>query len=393
MSKINKLYLVFAYSLILLFLIFLFVSPDTQTLVFFRQGKDFMADFFNHVYYVKDLNPYEFNIDIASQNAGDKIYTPFTYLLFYYFSKIFSCNDITMNVNVYPKLGLAFVTCFFTICSFVLFYILQKAASFKNKFWILFSLIFSGIFLYSLERGNLILLSVICCSLFLLKDRLNIGENNALIALVCATALKITPGVFSLFYLYKKDYRNFFKFCILSLICFLIPFIFFKGQFNNIYLFFDNLKIHAARYSLSYFFELPFLSSVIEEKCNVLFAIMGFLSACTGFFIVPYVKENFEKISVFVLSFYFLFLNNALYVLLMLFPCFILFMNKINYKKIDYIYLLCFVIIFNPLQIVVHDFCINIILVKLFALIFLLALILQNFINIYRNRKNINNNS
>ena len=166
MSKINKLYLVFAYSLILLFLIFLFVSPDTQTLVFFRQGKDFMADFFNHVYYVKDLNPYEFNIDIASQNAGDKIYTPFTYLLFYYFSKIFSCNDITMNVNVYPKLGLAFVTCFFTICSFVLFYILQKAASFKNKFWVLFSLIFSGIFLYSLERGNLILLSVICCSLF-----------------------------------------------------------------------------------------------------------------------------------------------------------------------------------------------------------------------------------
>ena len=67
--------------------------------------------------------------------------------------------------------------------------------------------------------------------------------------------------------------------------------------------------------------------------------------------------------------------------------------DKINYKKIDYIYLLCFVIIFNPLQIVVHDFCINIILVKLFALIFLLALILQNFINIYRNRKNINNNS
>ncbi len=385
MIKINTIYLICAYTLILAFLFCLFLFPDVQINVFLEQCNSFMADFFNHIYFVKDLNPYGFENSEKTLYIWDKIYSPLVYVFFYYFAKICPYTDIVQNLRSYPQIALALSTCFFSVCTFVLFYILDKASEFKNKFWVLLSLVMSGLYLFTVERGNLIILTVIFISLFFLKDKLKINETLAAFFLALAAAFKFTPILLSLLYLYKKDYKNFFKFLIFFVLLFFIPFLFIKGQFQNIFILIENLNETKITYT---YFSL--IDLVFNFKAGVIFVSSAILISCIALVFNCKVKCEFEKVTGLVLSLYFLFTNNYLYVLLMLFPCFIMFLNKKNHTKIDYIYLVCFLVIFNPLQIMINDCCINRTLIRVFAFIFLFVLTSNNLVNMYQNHNKVN---
>lgn len=373
MNKINTLYLVCAYTLIAAFLVFLFIFPETQTKVFLGQAKDYMGDFFNLIYYARDLNPYNFG-DVI-EYSGDRVYPPIAGMFFYYFSKICPYPDTVANLRTYPQIGLAISTCFFSVCTFVMFYIFEKVSDFKNKFWILLSLALSGLFMFSLERGNLIILTVIFVSLFLFKDKLKLNDNTAILALAGATVLKIVPGLLSLTYLYKKQYKNFFKFLLCFAALFFVPFLFIKGGFQNLFIFLGNLNETKGAYTYFSLANFPF-----DIKIAMVFVVTALIVAVISLVLNYKVKDEFEQITSLVLSVYFLFTNNGTYVLLLLFPCFILFMNKKVFKKLDYLYLACFLVMFNPLQIMLGEIYLNKTLIKVFAFIFLLALTLNNIV-------------
>ncbi len=386
MEKIRKIYLVCAYTLIVAFIVCFFCFPDFQANVFLGKGGDFMGDFFNPVFYSQTLNPYRYGID--NNACGDIVYAPIIYLFFFYFGKISPCGGVFYTIKTYPQFGLVLGTFFSALSTFCLFYLLSKVSDFRHKFWIMLSLIFSGLYLFTFERGNVITLCVIFFTIFLFKDKLRISDNIAAFSLALASVFKLTPVMFSLLYLYKKDYKNFFKFLLFFALLFFVPFLFIKGQFSNVFLLLQNL----AETKISYTY-INLIQTQLPLKYSIIFGFIAALTAGVSIVFNHKFKNRFETVTGLVLSLYFLFLNNALYVLLLLFPCFILFMNKTDYKKIDYLYLICFIVIFNPLQIVIHDLCINTALIKIFAFIFLSALTSQNLINICQNKKNIKNKS
>ena len=216
---------------------------------------------------------------------------------------------------------------------------------------------------------------MIFVSLFLFKDKLKLNDNTAILALAGATVLKIIPGLLSLTYLYKKQYKNFFKFLLCFAALFFAPFLFIKGGFQNLFIFLGNLNETKGTHTYFSLANFPF-----DIKIAMVFVVTALIVAVISLVLNYKVKDEFEQITSLVLSVYFLFTNNGTYVLLLLFPCFILFMNKKVFKKLDYLYLACFLVMFNPLQIMLGEIYLNKTLIKVFAFIFLLALTLNNIV-------------
>ena len=100
----------------------------------------------------------------------------------------------------------------------------------ENKL-IAFSIIISGPFIFTLERGNIILVAL----LFLLLYVLLYNSDNrkyrylAYIALAISASIKIYPALFGLMIIYKKRYKEAMHTLILGILIFLLPFMAFDG--------------------------------------------------------------------------------------------------------------------------------------------------------------------
>lgn len=103
----------------------------------------------------------------------------------------------------------------------------------------------------ALCTSNQILLSAAGVLIFLAWHDESAGwrRGAALLALAVASALKISPAVFSLLLLKRRDYRGFAVYALLSAALFLVPFGWFGG-WDGMLQFAENLKLQSAFYSL-----------------------------------------------------------------------------------------------------------------------------------------------
>lgn len=220
---------IFAIALILMVLcywIFMIFSRCTYIEGYFMNDfTNTSMDYFNMLSNLYTLKPY-------SANAN---YPAMCFLilrvLYHMIPLVPEGNDGFYLRNYMPaQLGYIIYTIVLILGIYELLTAFCKKNEAENKL-IAFSIIISGPFIFTLERGNIILVAL----LFLLLYVLLYNSDNrkyrylAYIALAISASIKIYPALFGLMIIYKKRYKEAMHTLILGILIFLLPFMAFDG--------------------------------------------------------------------------------------------------------------------------------------------------------------------
>jgi hypothetical protein len=356
--------------LFIFFSVGIVLNPNgPQRQIFFRGMKDLFADFFNVLCFIGDRDPY-FSTILSYE---DKSYFPLTYLILYPFSKLDNFSTMTLEETWNSKIGLISVFLFTGFSVFLLFVALNriiKKYSVSSIF--LLSFIFSYIFFFSIERANILILTVAFVGFFICYyDSENKYERIfAAISLALAATLKIYPVLFGFLYFEKKQYREIFISAIITLLLVFLPYLFFYRGFANIPQQIINTSLHIKSYNYARFFPRFNLShlvfrilSLLKLSVNIissLAAIAQIIIYIATFFSILFsclIKNKWIKISLLTMVLVFFPASSALYCGLYMFPMMIIFFAtlKERTKKFNVFTIIVFIILLSPYQIVTEE--------------------------------------
>lgn len=333
------------------------IGPD-QEQVFFHRGENFMADFTNVMRYSAELSPYTNEIN----GLWEKPYFPLTYVLFFGISKIFGYDAGNDEISYFMLAGTCLIMAFMMILMAIQFYdMLQKDKLYK--FLMTVVLLGSGVSMFSYERGNVILLAVSGMIFFLVTYE---SENKILrelgyIALALAAALKGWPALLGVLLLYKKQWKEAIRLAIYGAIACFVPFLFLKGGFGNVPLWWRNFQLQTElyefiqnkklgwRYFIAYDATLAY-----EDKIELRDIWSPAFNILAVFGIVTNVFQNKKWISIGVLVCIILLLPSSCeyYCLLYLLPVILLYLNEKQKEWTDLLYLPVFLMLLCPYQII-----------------------------------------
>jgi len=341
------------------------IAPNgNQANVFFVKTGNYMADFYNVAKASADNNPY------FSDFKGS--YFPVSYLLMYMLSR-FSDYAVSSGFDAFHgTMGLASASFFLFVISafFILILTSQLNECSVKKYFFAVIFMLSGIFLFSFERGNLILFSAQLSTIFIFKYKSSniIYKEIALLSLAFAAALKGYPAILGMLLIYDRNYKDGLKLLLYGLLFAFIPFIFIKGGFTNIPQWYLNVKtanlsylygFQGDRFSrfgyyyfLPYWHKLPVIGALVPKETlhMVLSPLMRFLSLfALGLGFTE--KTPWKKIAMLVSILILLPVNSALYCGLYMFPVIVLFFNEKKRTQNDFLYMILFILLLNPLQV------------------------------------------
>lgn len=236
-------------------------------------GYDFIADFTNVIGYSSGGDPYNNTIVFGLHEKG---YPPLQYV----FSDLVSNNTDDMEyynrirnyTSMYcdSRIMMLYIIC--TIITLILLY--ECLRRFKNgpgyiKTLTAFAIIFSFPIIFTVERGNSILIVLVFILVYLsFYDSKNpVLREISFIALALAAALKMTPAILGVLLIMQKRWKEALRTIIYGVLFFMLPFLFLKGGFANLPLFLRNLSLQLEAYKA-------------DTGCT----INGFIIRCFGFY-------------------------------------------------------------------------------------------------------------
>ena len=364
-----RIFSILSLFLFVLWLIFLFSSKTSsvQACLFFDNLHAFgntFADFIEPIRHTLGNLVYEHLVDTVK---GQCCYPPFAFLVFNFFANFIQHVNYTNIYNIASFL----VSIFLTLTTLSLFFLFKnniKANNKIDKILLCFALIFSHIFLYTYERGNLILTALLFLAfyIFYYDSKNKILKELSLISLALAAAIKISPAIFGLLLIYKKDYKSAFRLFFYAAAFFILPTLFFPRGIEtlltfkeNILIFSKNMLYTKSLYAVSVgkgyltgFFGSIFPIEAVNRIINyIVYGIIGFELFCSFFY-----KEYWRKILVLTLALIFIPSVSSFYVLIYLFPVIILFFNEKEEIKNKNFYFISFLLILCPIQLVIGKF-------------------------------------
>ena len=338
-------------------------------MILFNEGQWLLSDFFLTLRSLLDGDPY----------GNYEIYMPLTYLVLYPFSQICDYGALSVEHDwlfltecwAIPKAMLSYL--FLLLIMLLLFwhslYQLKRQHGLAN--WSFLLLFFSSIFIFSLERGNLIILSAACVNYFLAYHD-DVDKKKvylALFSLVIATILKIYPVIFGLLLLKEKRYKDI-LFCIaIGIPLVFLPYLAFDGGFTNIPVHLSNITNMQGEFSFKwdYFFGMTKIPTMLYSSVIItgptyhfLVSILGILNLVLVLLTVLIVlvgKEPYWKNVMLLACALILYpTNSSFYCGLYFFPVFCIFMgDEHKNNRMVYLLLLLSCVIFNPFQVSVLD--------------------------------------
>lgn len=198
--------------------------------IFFRLCGDLFMDHFN-------------SIRDASQGAAvyterGVIYPPMANLIYLTLSRI-SPSGYNNTSFEYRQTWIYYPTAILLVCLVIivisiLIYSLFKEKLKRNKvISALFgaAAIFNAATLYTLERGNIVLLSLISLAFFAFSynSESRVARELGIVALAFSVSIKVYPAMFFLLFIAEKRYRELFRGIIYTVLMFVIPSFFFGG--------------------------------------------------------------------------------------------------------------------------------------------------------------------
>lgn len=356
----SKEFFEYAFSLLILLSFFLWLinvvisgENSFQFRLFFLNCEDFIADTTNVAIYSSELDPFHNPIN----SLGQKSYPPITYIVSYFLSRIVDYKEY-LNDPVSLYVNKKFITIFIilTIIQIVFLYIeieYYKEGSHTVKMLTGLAVIVSSPVLFTIERGNTILFTVILVGMFIFtydSDE-KIKKEVGLLALALAFNFKISPAFMGILLIIRKDYRAALRAAFYALSIFLISFIPINGGISAIPQMFKNVKtnldefsgttgttIDAAVYNLTRKFggldeQMLINSMSISRIITYIAAIILCFAAYKVY------KFKWQKIMALTSCLLILPSHSGEYCILYIIPAIILFLNASEHRMKDIVYL------------------------------------------------------
>lgn len=241
----HKIFWIIILSSLTMWFFSLMLDPQNHQMdIFYIRMGDFWGDAANPTGMARAKDPYH-DETTGIWNAN---YPPLAYLLFYLLANVSEIPERGYLQYYYqPVWTMLFV--FFLLMTLLLLYTvcmrqLTNYSHFDAVMTVL-SLCLSYPMLHTLERGNILILSVLATSIFIFYHD-NKSKWKKEISLVClglAIGIKLSPAIFGILLICKKDWGALFRTSIYTFILFFLPFLFFEGGFSNLFLMLNNMKL------------------------------------------------------------------------------------------------------------------------------------------------------
>lgn len=202
-------------------------------------------------------------ISVASKPSyqGNNIYPPLCWLIFD-ICRLLSgdirgeLNEMGGNVRMLKTLQIPTIvfTILLMLCILLVYCFISELWNFEKiqKQWAVILLMLSVPFLFTIERGNILLLSFVgTLAFFVMKDSEKRWVRDVgYLCLAFAAAIKIYPAIFGFILIKEKKYKEACRLAIYGLVLFVVPFLFFCEEgLRGIPLFFESLLGFNAAYS------------------------------------------------------------------------------------------------------------------------------------------------
>jgi hypothetical protein len=191
---------------------------------FYQQGINLLDDFTNNLHYpTHEGGPY-FDAIWAT-------FPPLAYTLYYLVNVCFTRAIANAETVAYIVITTATaVLMLYAVSRIFERYGRRKGGSAEALLFTL-CILFSGVGIYTLERGNSVfnVVVILLFALYLRDEEQPWKREAALWLIAVAAGLKIYPCLFGLLYLLEKRYREAIRLVIYGLVLFFVPFLWFGG--------------------------------------------------------------------------------------------------------------------------------------------------------------------
>lgn len=346
---------------IVVFFCLLFINPTgTQLNVFFLKTNDFFADFFNPMIYVADNDVYHNTLN----GLHHKIYFPLTYMMFSLFSGFMDYSGLTLQ-DTYSSHP-AMVSCLlFTVFSVFLFiHSLGRLVRLDAK--LIAIILCSSVFLFTVERGNPIFIAAALAVYFLAYKDSESRRTRilALTALCVAVVLKGYPVVLGLYLLRDRQFKAIGYCIVVTLLLAFLPFLYFKGGFDNIPQFISNVQEHNRLFDHAIYprFGLTVFNSCLIDGLHAYgeeYRSLGFtltrgivvLMALASMVLFFFQRTPWKRIMLLMAIVVYVPSDNGFYCGIYFLPALLLFLRDEVPSKRNYVYLALFILLLNPIQV------------------------------------------
>lgn len=318
---------------------------------FVNDFNDTGMDYFNMLSNIFYVDPYTF----------DSNYPALCFLLWKVLFHIMPVNDNCGDgfyLRNYMPAQVGYII-FTVVCILIIWEMVKYICRDINVNSILIStiVILSGPVLFTLERGNIIILSFAMLLVFLSfydsdeKWKRYIGY----VALAISVAIKIYPVLFGLLILYKKRYKEAIATTCIGIGLFFVPFYLFAGG-DSIKAMIrgimtsssDNASIgNNYNFSMANFLDIMSKLANVEIPISNIAVIILVVSLCFVLFILS--NEVWKKLLAIVLMCIWIPAFSYTYILLFLICPFLYFIKEQNITRMKKIYALFFLIILSPI--------------------------------------------
>ena len=312
-------------------------------------GEDFIADFTNVIGYSAERDPYNHTLVYG---LGEKAYPPLQYVVTYFLSRsIFNKQhyyDIRNYTSMHADTKIAMMYILLTVITVILLY--ECIRTYKNgsnfvKAFTSIAIVLSFPIIFSLERGNSILAVLVFVLFYICFYKANnkVLRELSFVSLALAAALKLTPALLGVLLLLEKRWKEAIRTIIYGILFFFLPFLFFKGGFNNIPLFLRNLSIQLETYKneagctikgyiLHYASGLSTINmDLLSTVCTIVTVII-----CAFLLVATFLSDrNCERLLYLCLTTIILPSHSGTYCIVYLIPATIAFLNEPNKKQLD----------------------------------------------------------
>ncbi len=312
-------------------------------------GNDFIADFTNVIGYSSERDPYNHTLVYG---LGEKAYPPLQYVVSFFLSKtIFNKQhyyDIRNYTSMYTDTKIAMMYLIITIVTIVCMY--ECIRKFKNgtdstKALTAIAIIFSFPVVYTVERGN----SILAVFVFMLFYLCFYNSNNkffrelSYISLSLAAAIKLSPAILGLLLIIEKRWKDAARTILYGILFFFLPFLFFKGGFNNIPLFLRNLSLQLEGYKYDAGctirgYIIKYLLHHFIDRFDILSTICAVITIiiCTVMLIAAFITpRNSDRLLYLCLIMIILPSHSAAYCIIYIIPALIAFLNENGKRLLD----------------------------------------------------------
>ncbi len=202
---------------------------------------DTCMDFFNSIFDARTENPYV---------ERGVIYPPLTYVYYRLCGLLLPVGGSPFDWRNSQQ-GIVLMTAVTAVSIWLLKKILVSGKAnggLKEKqIWLL--LLGTVPFWYAMERGNIILQTLLCLAYFVMNYRSEEKRKKelALICLAMAASFKIYPAIFGILLLLDKQYKAAARCIVYGIILFFLPYLFFGG-FRSFFTMFDNIAATTNKF-------------------------------------------------------------------------------------------------------------------------------------------------